>query len=351
MKTNFKKWPKIQKFSDVVKHAHKYGVSSITYRAKIKLDGTNAGIRVIDSDKIIPQKRNSDAGHSHFDFHTYTDLFVLKKKLVDTLKIYHEQNNLDVQDVIQNFIFYGEWAGKGIQKGWEESKRFYLFSFYDINEDRYHYDPGMINFLWNKLFMDTGYTPYIIPWINDQFHVVDFNSQKSLESFSTVLDETVSSVEKVDPLIESLYGRKTESEGLVWYPHSITSDQTYLSNQLPSWAVNYLFKSKTPKFSVNRVNHSKIIPEKPEGIDEFVQMFYTKARFEQVMESLEDFSMKNLGLFLRSVNTDIHEESVNELAETNFSWRDAANYGTSTAKSWFLSEKKKKRESDTSDSL
>ena len=336
---SFKKWPSIEKFSDVVHDARAYDVTYATFRGKIKLHGTNAAIRVEDGE-FIPQKRTSDL--------TVNNDNVGFARWVSTITPNIKLN--------QNVVIHGEWAGPGIQKGDAVSqvpnKKFFVFAATstrpltedekEILGDEIDYntvddvviDPTALQSLVNQVFGSHA-DIHVLPWQTEEF-TVDMTSNEDAERFlSTVTNIVNDEIDKEDPYVKNEFGVSGPGEGLVFY---VTDQDKQLF-----WK-KYLFKVKTESHSVNKTKKkNSVVPEKPEGMDEFVEMFFTENRFKQMLNEHFDgvANKKDTGKFLGTVMQDVSKESVNELALADFEWKVVTKHATPTVRGWFLKEAEK----------
>ena len=56
--TKFKKFTSIEKFSDIWLKAQRYDIGKVPFRCKIKLHGTNSGVRIQNGSVAWIQKQN-----------------------------------------------------------------------------------------------------------------------------------------------------------------------------------------------------------------------------------------------------------------------------------------------------
>lgn len=329
----FRKWQSIDKFSDAYKLANRNQVTSLTYNAKIKLHGTNAGIRVLEDGSLQAQKRtgditpeNDNAGFARFVASLPTST-----------------------PMCRGTVIYGEWAGKGVQKTdavSQSEKTFYVFAIDTdhIFSDRVYRrinDPETItNFM--KIVFECNIPDGIkvIPWFYDEDIVVDVDDQSAAQQFIDSATSDVDAIGVFDPYIKSLYGIEAPGEGLVYYCMDFGSAvrKTLHISRVEEYCKGYMFKHKTAEHSVNKSkNRSHVAPEKPAGIDEFIEMFATERRFEQMVnDNAIEFDVKNTGAFMKAVMSDIHKESVNEIEAADFEWKDATKYLPQTVRGWWL---------------
>lgn len=308
---SFVKFPSIDKFSDVYKWSQRLGVEKVTYGAKIKLHGTNAAIR-IEGNTLTGQKRTSDvtvdADNCGF------------AEWVSTLT--HPGSSVTK-------IIFGEWAGPGVQKTdavcMIPEKHFFVFSIYYPDRDEWVVEPNSI-IPHLALFEDGSTRMKVLPWAFEM-REVDFRYQDNCQAFIDFLTDEVDKIGECDPYIKKQFGIEGPGEGLVLYPMEQGG--------------KFMFKVKTVAHSVQKnKKRNHVAPEKPEGVEEFLDMFLTVPRFEQMLnEHLDgEADRKKLGLFLKAVMSDVHKESVNELEASGLEWKEVTRYAPARIKEWFFKE-------------
>ena len=99
-----------------------------------------------------------------------------------------------------------------------------------------------------------------------------------------------------------------------------------------------MWKAKTAAHAEVKVKKERVVAEKPEGADDFVDMFFTDVRLNKLLNEhfQGDADKKNTGLFLKAVMSDVHKESQDELEKADFNWKDVARYGPNRVKQWFF---------------
>lgn len=330
---SFQKWPSIGKFSDVFHMAGRRGATNVTLRGKIKLHGTNAGIRIENDGQLVGQKRSSDVaiGNDNAGFAQWLST-------VEYSDAYNEAAP----------IFCGEWAGPGVQNGDAVaqigSKKFFVFAVGQIGEFEVTEDgekvmrTGIIDIVLEpKDIQDIvdiafGDNPDIIvlPWYTAPV-TVNMMDQEDAQKFISVATQIVDEVVGVeDPFIKETFGVSGPGEGIVYYA----------LDKPDEWR-EWMFKVKSEAHTVNKSKkRDHVAPEKPAGMDEFVDAFFTENRFEQMLaEALGgEPDRKRTGDFLKAVMSDVHKESVNELELADFDWKAVSKYGINKSKLWFMAK-------------
>lgn len=303
----FKKWTSIDKFSDVVKNAQRIGISNVTFVGKVKLHGTNAAIRIENGETFF-QKRSQDI-----------------TPMSDNFGFANWASRVDFGR--EDKIIYGEWAGNGINNRDAvtqlKTKKFFVFAV-DIDNKRI-YDPAII-----RQHVPIHDDIFIIP---QEFQIeVDIFKSESLRQAADFLNEKISKIDEEDHYVKELFGISGPGEGYVLNPivigdKIVDDEETY--NALT-------FKVKTESHSVNKIKGTTFKVEIPPSTVEFVEIFATVQRFEQMYsESFgEDYSMKNTPIFIKAVIEDIIKESVNEREESGVEIKDANKLISAKAVSW-----------------
>ncbi len=309
----FTKFPSIERFSDIVVRADHFDLDKVTYKVKIKLHGTNAGLR-FENGKWIAQNRSRDLTLEDSNYGYAEFVSELKQPL----------NQFEG-------TFFGEWAGPGIQAGDAVTKipgkHLFIYAYVDP-ENILMDDPSQIEILLVKVFGEVPARIKVLPWtdIETTFDVKDKEGmQVQIDELKTQLENTVGNI---DPFIKDEFNLEGPGEGWVFYP---CGDLT------PYWR-DYLWKMKTERHAEVKTKRIRVTPKKPEGVDEFVQMFFTEARMEKLlnehMGGVAD--RKNTGTWLKLIMSDVNKESGNEIAKAEFEWKDVSKYGSSAARTWFF---------------
>jgi hypothetical protein len=311
--TEFKKWTSINKFSDIYHLAQKLMMGEIKMSSKVKLHGTNSAIRV-QNGALVGQKRSGDVrvGADNAGFASWLDTVTY------------------LGGEFEGVIFDGEWAGPGVQQGDAVAslpeKMFFVFAI-RMPDGSGVVNPEDISIMTAKAFGSNNRIK-VLPWHTHD--VVDMGNSKNCEEFMTRAVAEVDAIGARDPYIYQHFGIEGEGEGLVYYIHDMGEYWT-----------DWLFKVKTEAHTVNKSRiRGHVAPEKPEGVDEFVEMFFTDVRFNQMLdEHLEGKAdKKETGTFLKHVMSDVAKESVNELELADFDWKTVTKFGVIATKRWFLTK-------------
>lgn len=316
---NFVPFPSIEGFHNVRKFVNKYtDTVSVSYRGKIKLHGTNSGIRLFNGE-IAAQSRtqiintqNDNCGFAKFVFQNENYWKSLSTKYTDA-------------------VIFGEWCGPGIQKGTAiqkiPNKIFAVFAI--VNNGYVVYEPEEIKTI-------LGNTPpdvYVLPWYTDIITVEYKDTEKS-QIIADDLNKKIKEIEQSDPWVKQTFNVEGVAEGIVFYP---------IYKNIPSVEIftNYVFKAKGEEHKVVQSKEPvHIDPEVAENINKFVDMFVTNARLEQGLTNIGEVDIKNTGNFIKWVCMDIEKESKAELQASGFSWKQVCKQIQDSAKKWFIEKMK-----------
>lgn len=295
---------------------------TVSFHGTIKLHGTNAGVAQ-DKDgniwylgrKQVVTVEKDNAGFAFFaESH--------KENFIPFFQAIRENNDI----VDETVIFYGEWCGKGIQKGiaiTELPKMFMIFAVKVVPEEGENY------YLTRDKYCD-----FQDP-VNRIFNIhqfpsfdIDIDFSNPAEAQNQLTDLTLE-VEKECP-VGKAFGINGIGEGIVWEGH-------YKNNR-------YIFKTKGEKHSSSKVK--KIVhvdPEKVNSIKEFVEYTVTENRLNQAIEQVFtcnaiEPSRKGTGDFLRWIVQDIHKEEMDTMVENNLEPKDVNGKLSEKARNWFFTK-------------
>jgi len=330
------KWTSIESFYNVRKMLVQYEyltgpVKTVRYRAKIKLHGACAAIQIDSVGNLTTYSRTNQI--------TVENDFMGFARWVDT----HREQFLQQHTPQTDIIIYGEWAGKGIQKGVAVSEVERMFAVFAARQ--YDHITGCETFISepSKLTQFVNNIPgcYVLPWFNngEEFPVKWDDTAEQLTPVIDNINVHVSQVEICDPWIEATFGVKGIGEGLVFYPDAIHHDGYKMFS-------NLCFKAKGEKHKT--IVHSKPVQAEPtpvEGLSEFVTNVVTLPRLEQGVRQTnngsDNFMMVNLGPFLKWIAEDLQKEISSELDASGLDKKVVFAACNNYAKNWFMSNAKK----------
>ncbi len=319
-------WPSIELLYNLRRSLELVGEApKITYRAKIKLDGTNGGVQIFSDGRVAVQSRSQiiTPGNDNLGFAAWVS------------------QNIDVFTALasaEHVTIFGEWCGKGIQKRTAVSecdrKIFAVFAV------QFGGDYGKLAKLEIRPDKIADFLPkhpdiFVLPFYGEPI-VLDFADRTQLESAVEILNQAVNFVETVDPWVKETFGIEGIGEGLVMFPES-----NQLAERL-SYA-ELLFKAKGEKHQAVKTKQPvQIDPEVAQSIDDFVSLFVTPARLEQgVTEACDGkFDMTKIGAFLQWFTADVQKESSAELEVAQLTWKDVNKPVMNAAKKWYQEQAK-----------
>jgi len=296
----------------------------VPFHGTVKLHGTNSGVAMDKDDNIwyLGRNHNVTVEKDNAGFAFFAESH--KDKLRQILQDIREKNNIKNEIV----ILYGEWCGKGIQKGVainELPKMFVIFAVKIVDpEDNTK----------NKYLTRDKYIQYESPE-NSIFNIhsfpsfdidIDFNNPTEAQNN---LIELTEAIEKECP-IGKAFGVSGIGEGIVWEGH-------YKGGR-------YIFKVKGEKHSSSKVKKlAHVDTEKVNSIKEFVEYAVTENRLNQAIEqvfitnSIEP-SRKGTGDFLRWIVQDIYKEEMDTMVTNNLEPKDVNGAVSNKARNWFFNK-------------
>jgi len=341
----FNHFPKIDNFHNVRKMAiakAEYAGTNqapITYRGKIKLHGTNAGIQIRPDGSVRPQSRSSliAVGNDNMGFAGWV-----------------AANEDYFADLEPDLTIFGEWFGQGIMKGVAASgigkKAFGIFAVQfgktDDDESTVYIDPaGIANQI--EHIQEEHDDIFILPWATDDIEI-DWHDTQSLESAVEVLNREVEKVEAMDPWIKETFDIEGVGEGIVYYPISLMATHVCESTSIYNSMMRYdfsdwTFKAKGEKHKVvKQKNAVQIDPEVAASVNEFVDNVVTEARLEQGAREVNrgelEFDNKLIGPFIGWIGRDVKLETMAELEASDLNWKMVAKQVSDRARKWYMEQ-------------
>lgn len=337
-------WTEIESFYNVRKSIAKWPEllcdrsSRITYRAKVKLHGTNAAVRIDHDGTVTAFSRtnvitpeNDNAGFA---------AWVRASHHVWSLRR-HDHRDL---------VVYGEWCGPGIQKGVAinniNEKVFAIFAERHLDpttgEDvMFSADPATLGFyaegFLGKCVIERC---HVIPWFNngEQFVLDVAAPAEEIQETLDLINDRVAAVEACDPWVKEIFGVEGTGEGLVFYPVDELDDYRFFKN--------VCFKAKGEKHKV--VAKTKPVQADPTvaaNTDAFVELVVTPARLEQGARAVANgelvFDQAHIGEFMKWMNTDLHKETQLELEASGLDAKTAYRACSNRARDWYLANARK----------
>lgn len=298
----------------------------LKFKGTVKLHGTNAGVSYNTKSGIWAQSRENiitpekdNAGFAFF-VHSHETDFV---------KLFLEVSTKENIDLDNNTItIYGEWVGKGIQKGVGISnidKSFFIFGVkitpHTETEEETRANPAY--------WVDSSYLRDVIVRI---FNIEDFKTYEIDIDFNmpqliqnTLSDLTIE-VENECPVAKT-FGESGVGEGIVW--------------SVEFKGVIHRFKVKGEKHSTSKVKTLAAVDvEKLNSVNDFVEYAVTESRFNQGLENTfpnnEPIDVKKMGDLIRWVVNDILKEEMDTLVKNGLEPKDVNKYVSSKVREMFF---------------
>ena len=217
---------------------------TIAYKAKVKLHGTNAAIRIQDG-IVTAQSRERDLSITSDNDGFARWLEPHKETFLKFSKYFSGENN--------TVIVHAEWAGSGIQKGVAISqigkKILAVFAIQVISEGKncLYVNPAVISSILPSIT-----DVHVIPWY-DGGKIYEVSIVGESEKVSKQIEEInndVSKVENNDPFVKSIFGIDGVGEGLVLYPiYKSCCENNYDA------ITSHMFKAKGEKHQTVTYSH------------------------------------------------------------------------------------------------
>ncbi len=315
------RWPSVELLHNVRRSLIAVEATPVViYRAKIKLDGTNAGVQVFADGRVAAQSRSQviTSDNDNMGFAQWVS------QHVDYFAQLAGGEHLTI---------FGEWCGQGIQKRTAISQLdLRIFAVFAVqmggveNEiTKLEVDPVKISQL-----LPPHPEVYVLPFLGEPL-TFDYGDRDQMESMTETINQLIAEVEQTDPWVKDTFGIVGLGEGVVLYPRSDTTVDRLTYAEL-------MFKAKGEKHQVVKTKKPvQLDPERVKTIDQFVDLVVTPARLEQgVTEACGgQLEMRQMGAFLKWLATDVQKESVAELETAQLSWKDVNRAVTQAGKTWF----------------
>lgn len=301
---------------------------SIVYQGKVKLHGSNAGIR-IEGDKIRAQTRNQliDRTCHGAIVYAHRDYFL---SLFDPTAGYKSIN------------IFGEWAGPGIQKGVAlcDLKTQILAIFTVQFDDHIMMEPNDIySFMTCKGTKALPPNVYILPWHTPKY-IVDFRDIPSIDPVLEQIEKEVIKIDNEDPWVLQTFGVKGTGEGLVMFPVSlgVVSKPGLCDCLIPKPEfTTFVFKAKGEKHRVTGTKKSvQLNPEVVSSAKAYCQLMVPEPRLLQGISETGPVNKKNLGKFIQWILNDVKKEGADELAASGLEWSQVASGISEIARVYYL---------------
>ena len=318
-------WPSIALLHNVVLtlgHLHEVDgkpFPKITYRAKMKLHGTNTGVQVI-ADGVFAQSR--------------TQVLTTQSDYKGYAAWVHAHESAFARLPTGTTVF-GEWCGPGVEKGMAisqlDAKIFAVFALQvgAGEEATLVVDPDTIR---ARLPDIPGL--HVIPWEGPEV-VLDYASKESLDAAAMTVNTIVHAVEAEDPWVKRAFGKSGVGEGLVFYA---------VGDNIPARPSEYALLMWKAKGDKHRTAGSRvpvqIDPQVADSVDDFVALMVTDARLRQGISEAcgGEVSLRNMSGFLAWVAGDVAKESAAELHASGLVFAQVEKAVIARARAWLKAQ-------------
>lgn len=337
----FLAWPEIESFHNVRKYTKQNpeilnGNSKVTYKAKVKLHGTNAAVQCHRDGRIVAQSRTTELTVEN-------DNAGFAKWVKSNEALWQDTRN----NVRQNVIIYGEWIGPGIQKGVAVSeipqRSFVVFAARPLANGAPYGDSLLVDPEVLEGLIDGIPDAYVLPWQSESIEVDFSKTAEELAVGLAIVNLWVALVEKEDPWVNEVFGVKGTGEGLVFYP--VSNDHLGMTN-----FNNLVFKAKGEKHkNIKTAAPVQVDAQSATNVNQFVDMVLTNARLEQGAMAVQPdpvvvqlaFDMKLIGKFIAWVVADVQKETQDELEASKLEWKQVQKPVGDRARAWYIEQVKK----------
>lgn len=326
------KWPSIESFYHIRRAVTKYphilaGNSTVIYRGKIKLDGTNAAIQLLGDD-VVAQSRKTILSETHDNAGFAAWVNLNKDKIIKA------------KGTLKNITIFGEWCGPGIGKGCAinliDRKIFAIFAIVKTlspssKECDFISEPDKIIEILKNILIEIP-DVYILPWYNKYVAIDWTKSNEELQSTIDYINSQIKIVEDCDPWVKKIFDKEGVGEGVVYYPRS----SEHLSKDMFS---TLAFKAKGEKHQTVKTKEPVVIDASTaSSIQQFVDMCVTEARLEQgVREACDgEYEFNKIGKFIGWVSSDVNKECQTELESSGLGWKQVSKSVGTKARSWYM---------------
>ena len=317
-------WPSIELLHNVVKTAtywfERVGVPypTLTYKAKVKLHGTNCSVQV--GDTILTQSR---------------EIFLTPEEDLKGFSKWIHSHPEAFAKCQKGITIFGEWCGEGVEGGMAISKHSKIWAIFGIiigdgETAEMVVDPEQI-----KKYLAEVDLPgmYILPWEAGIETTINYGSEDSLKQAAAYLSEVVTKVEAEDPWVKRTFGLEGVGEGVVLYPMIDRLDRDFYPR--------YMFKAKGEKHRTVKTKEAVVVSaETVSNIQDFATLVVTEARLRQGVSVACGgiIDLKLMGKFLQWVTTDTEKETKAELEASGLTWPQVKNAVMMQARDWYKAQ-------------
>lgn len=297
------------------------GKSTVHYKSKVKLHGTNCAVQLHADGRVIPQSRTTDLSVS-------PDQLGFARFIKDNETAWKSGSSHNRAGM----VIYGEWVGPGVQKSNVAvsdlpGKVFAIFAARHMSDgsDLLVVEPEIL-----ASYVRDIPGVYVIPWYEEEIIIDWKHTDEQLNSDVEPINNWVATVEAVDPWVKAEFGKEGMGEGLVFYPVSHPGLENFK---------NLAFKAKGAGHRVVKQSAPvQVNAEVAASVDQFVDMVLTEARLEQGTATVSGFDKKKTGQFVSWIVSDVKKETQAELSASNLTWNQVEKSLATKARTWYLAK-------------
>jgi RNA ligase/Putative tRNA binding domain len=320
-------WPSIELFHHVRSgvragcEAQGRPAPRVIYRAKVKLDGTNAGVQILPDGRVVAQSRSQvlGAGSDNAGFAAWVT------------ENYDYFSGLAQREPL---VVFGEWCGQGIQKRAAISqigrKVFAVFAAQlgrgVTTAASVELEPELL-----RARLPAHPDVFVLPWHGAPVEL-DFADDVQAAAQAQRISDEVAHIEAEDPWVAATFGVRGLGEGIVLYPQlGEVADRQQLSE--------LMFKAKGEKHqTVRQKRAAQLEPEVARGVESFVELVLAPARLEQGLTEAcaGRAATSSIPAFLKWVSSDVQKECRAELEAAGLTWEQVNRSISNKARGWLL---------------
>lgn len=317
----------------------------LTYRGKVKLHGSNAGVALCGT-QLRAQSRSQFIDKGGFGTLVFGKNEAFWRGLV-------------VPGGPQVFTVYGEYCGPGIQKGVALAKlKVPIMAVFGIDiGGQLVVEPADITaFLTHNGTAQLPSNVFVLPWFPGEYTLdMSEDTEEKRAVIQKVLDnidEEVQKIDKHDPWVKENFGVDGPGEGLVLYPVSLLQDSPIVPQYRTLQRNNFgtfAFKAKGEAHRVVAAKKSvSIDPERAASAEAFAKLMCPLPRLEQGATAVGGYEMAKIRAFLGWMASDVQKEGLHELEASNLTWEDVYGPVTKLCSAWYAKEVKERAAAATS---
>ena len=323
----FVKYPHIGQFKDVVDEINRSFVGqkkpSILFEGTVKLHGTNAAVGMdLKTGELWYQSRTKII--TRYDDNAGFAAFMDERK--DVVETMFSEHHSQLPELFKHVMIYGEWCGKGIQKGVAINALPRMFVVFDV---AYVTHEGKLVFSDKRRYYTDLVKEHNIFSIDEakKFYIdIDFEHP---ELSSPALEGITQAVEKECPVALDFGIENGVGEGIVWRS---------IHDGYGDYSGHYMFKTKG---ALHRVVKSCGAADCKPGIMpmvlDFVEYVVTQGRLEHAWQTAEHGGVvQGVPVFTKWVVDDVLREEVLTVFSNNLEKKEVTKAVGARAKSWYM---------------